>query len=191
MSIRQKFVQNRRYKLIMFVFIIVFLYLYGSSLEWWSILHHRCKTPESEMEAMISLTKWYLFGIWLQYNHLDKSIRLDLHRAPHWHIQAYKRPSRNVFRHILCGIYTWPTLLVDDGGHKCGCGTHKYRHSHTSTPPPQLCSCSKKWSLKRNHTKNLLTCGNTTRVSIRVTQGRELCPPQMKAIIMQCTCLMH
>ena len=99
-----------------------------------------------------AVIKWYLFGIWLQYNHLDKSIRLDLHRAPHWHIQAYKRPSRNVFRHILCGIYTWPTLLVDDGGHKCGCGTHNYRHSHTSTPPPQLCSCSKKWSLKRNHT---------------------------------------
>jgi len=36
---------------------VSYIYYYCSTLEWWVILHHRCKTPESEMKSMISLTR--------------------------------------------------------------------------------------------------------------------------------------
>ena len=37
--------------------LILWIYFYCSSLEWWAILHNRCETPENEMKAMQSLTK--------------------------------------------------------------------------------------------------------------------------------------
>ena len=34
---------------------IFWTYYYCNSLEWWSILHNRCETPDSEMKALILL----------------------------------------------------------------------------------------------------------------------------------------
>ena len=40
-----------------FASLILWIYIYCSSIEWWAILHDRCETPENEMKALKSLAQ--------------------------------------------------------------------------------------------------------------------------------------
>ena len=53
----QQFTKSKKSLMLILAGFVICIYYYCNTLEWWSIFHNRCETPENEMNAMKSLTK--------------------------------------------------------------------------------------------------------------------------------------
>ena len=56
-NLKPSAMKKKLFQKLVAVFMILLVYLYCSTIEWWKIKHDRCKTPEDEMEDLKLLVK--------------------------------------------------------------------------------------------------------------------------------------